>query len=75
MHIKDTHLKYDRDKSRFFLNFSSIYMAKIPHSKIKILLKFAVLKVILIETVTQISRSINPDVFVDYKRNSDLQNT
>ena len=47
-------------------------MAKIPHSKTK----FTVLKVIQFETVTQISRSINPDVFVDnMKRNSNLKNT
>ena len=39
-------------------------------------LEFIVLKVIYCETVTQISRSINPHVFVDnLKRNSDLQNT
>ena len=51
-------------------------MAKIPHSKIKISLEFAVLKVIELETVTQSGISINPDVFVDnMKRNSDLQNT
>ena len=51
-------------------------MAKIPHSKIKISLELAVLNVILFETVTQISRSTNPDVFVDnMKRNSDLQRT
>ena len=40
-------------------------MAKILHSKLKISLEFAVLKVIKFETVTQISRSINPDGFVD----------
>ena len=51
-------------------------MAKIPHSKIKISLELAVLNIILFETVTQISRSTNPDVFVDnMKRNSDLQST
>ena len=53
-------------------------MTKIPQtlSKIKISLEFAVLKVIWFETVTQVSRSINPDVFVDnMKRNSDFQNT
>ena len=51
-------------------------MAKIPHSKIKISLEFAILKVIQFATVTQISRSINPDVFANnMERNSDLQNT
>ena len=50
-------------------------MAKIPHSKLKISLEFAVLKVIWFETVTQISRSINPDVLVNnMKRNSDILN-
>ena len=38
-------------------------MAKILPSKIKISFEFANLKVIWFETVTQISRSINPDVF------------
>ena len=48
-------------------------MAKIPYSKLNISLEFAVSKVIQFETVTQIGRSINPDVFVDnMKRNSDL---
>ena len=47
-----------------------MYMAKILTSKIKISFEFAILKVIWFETVTQISRSINPDVFVDnVKRN------
>ena len=51
-------------------------MDKFPHSNINISLEFVVLKVIYFETVTQISRSINPDVFMDnMKRNSDLQNT
>ena len=51
-------------------------MAKILHSKLKISLEFAVLKVVKFETVIQISRSINPGVFVDnMKSNSDLQNT
>ena len=50
-------------------------MSKIPHSKTKISFEHAVLKVIYFETVTEISRSINPDVFVDnMKRSSDLQN-
>ena len=52
-----------------------MHMAKILHSKLKISLEFAVLKVIEFEIVTQISRSINQDVFVDnMKRNPDLQN-
>ena len=67
-------------KAEFFLNLISyligIYRAKIPHSKLIISFEFAILKVILFETVTQISRSINPDVFVDnMKRNSDPWNT
>ena len=51
-------------------------MAKISHSKIKLSLEFAVLKDIKFETVTQTSRSINPNVFVDnMKRSLDLQNS
>ena len=40
-------------------------MAKILHSKIQISLELAILKVIQFEMVTLISRSINPDFFVD----------
>ena len=47
-----------------FLFQNSLYNI-IPHSEIKISFQFAVLTVIKFETVTQISRSINPDVFVD----------
>ena len=53
-------------------------MTKIPHSKIKISLAFAVTieGYSSFETVTKIGRLINQDVFVDnMKRNSDLQNT
>ena len=62
-------------KAHFISKFTiGIYMATVPYSKIEISLEFAVLKVIYFETVTQISISINPDVFADnMKRNSDLQ--
>ena len=39
-----------------------IYIAKVPHSKIKISFEHAILNVLSFETVTKISRSISPDV-------------
>ena len=49
IHIKNTHLKQDRQKQNY-INLSSylpvIYIAKIPRSKLKISLEFAILKVI-----------------------------
>ena len=61
------------------MNLSSyligFHMVKIPHKKLKISLEFAIFK-FQFEAVTQISRSINPDLFEDnMKRNSDLRNT